>query len=332
MSNHHHGSRFQPFDFRTLRTPKTKHIKAAFDREVLARVCEMPERDFAEAYEMVTVEIPERQNGRFTSDDDFYHFKDNGSKILAVAHLDTVGADDTRAAHYVETEAGLVVFSRALDDRLGAYTILELLPKLGINVDVLLTVGEESGRSTAEFFEPDKVYDWMIEFDRGGTDVVMYQYHDDATEDLVEATGVRVGRGSFSDVAYLEHLGIKGFNWGIGYTGDYHGPRAHAFLEDTFEMVGYFLRFHETNKNTYLPHIPRKGRASDDLWWRGQGGDWADDVCDDFTPDPVDETVCITCWYHQDEHVEVHDGDLIAEYPSLAQITSMLDTDKEARA
>ena len=47
-----------------------------------------------------------------------------------------------------------MVHSGALDDRLGAYIILDLLPKLGINVDVLLTVGEEQGRSTANFFAP----------------------------------------------------------------------------------------------------------------------------------------------------------------------------------
>lgn len=224
-----------------------------FSRDELAAVCVMPEADFGAHYGMETVVIPHRGDR-----DNFYHFKDNGSEILAVAHLDTVIDEDRRGANFVNTEAGWVVFSGALDDRLGAYTILELLPKLGLNFDVLLTVGEESGRSTAEFFEPPtgKQYKWIIEFDRGGTDVVMYQYHDEDTEALVRGSGARVNRGSFSDIAYLEHLGVKAFNWGIGYE-DYHGPRGHAFLEDTAKMVGHFLEFYNNNGELTLPHEKR---------------------------------------------------------------------------
>jgi hypothetical protein len=197
---------------RRRKSPTTR-ARRAFDREGLARICEMPERDFAPAYGMDTYVIEKRET------DNFYAYKDNGSNVLAVAHLDTVGLAHERGCHFLDTEGGPVVYSRALDDRLGAYIILDLLPSLGITCDVLLTVGEESGRSTAEFFEPPtgKDYNWMIEFDRGGTDVVMYQYEDRATTKLVEASGARVGDGIFSDIAYLEHLGIKGFNWGVGY-------------------------------------------------------------------------------------------------------------------
>lgn len=239
-----------------------------FDREALGRICAMHEQDFADAYEMLRVNVEHRQ-----APDDFYLFRDNGSKVLAVAHLDTVGLHHERMARFVDTEAGPVVFSRALDDRLGAYTILEWLPALGIQYDLLLTVGEEQGRSTAEFFEPPKDYDWMIEFDRGGTDVVMYQYEDNELADRVEESGAHVGRGIFSDICYLEHLGIKGINWGIGYR-DYHGPRAHAFLDDTFKMVGQYLRFHEKNAGTAMPH------EYDPPWYLnyrdGRGDPWDD--------------------------------------------------------
>lgn len=234
---------------RTIKLPIPK-VRKAFDRGTLARVCEADESSFGDAYEMTRVEIPSRR-----APDNFYFFKDNGSQTLAVAHLDTVGLAHERTCRFVDSEDGPVVFSRALDDRLGAYIILELLPALGVTHDILLTVGEESGRSTASFFEPSKSYDWMIEFDRGGTDVVMYQYEDQECYDLVCDSGARMGMGSFSDIAYLEHLGVKGFNWGVGYE-DYHGPRAHAFLEDTFSMVAKYLRFHEVNAGTLLPHEP----------------------------------------------------------------------------
>jgi hypothetical protein len=253
--------------------PENHFVARAFDQSTLKRVCEMHEDDFAEAYEMVHVPVPQKVP------DDFYLYRDNGADVLAVAHLDTVGMHWEREANFVETESGLVVFSRALDDRLGAYIILELLPKLGIQYDWLLTVGEECGRSTAHYFEPPegKEYDWMIEFDRGGTDVVAYQYDDADLRERVRMTGARMEEGIFSDICYLEHLGIKGLNWGVGYR-DYHGPRAHAYLEDTFEMVEMYVDFHELNEGEALPHYPETRRN----WWgsyssyRGAWG-WEDD-------------------------------------------------------
>lgn len=236
-------------------------VAAHFDPNALAKICELDERDFGDAFDLT----------QFTTDDlhvdkdeDFWFFKDNGSSVLAVAHLDTVAHSDTRAARFIETESGPVVFSRALDDRLGAYIILDLLPNLGVQYDVLLTTGEESGSSTAQFFDAPKQYDWMIEFDRGGTDVVMYQYEDREVKGMVEAAGAEVGDGIFSDICYLDHLDIKGFNWGVGYR-DYHGPRAHAYLEDTIDMVAQYMLFHEQNEGTYMPHESRlvSGRP----WW-----------------------------------------------------------------
>src|SRR4051794_30743638 len=123
-------------------SPATK-VERAFSREGLRRICEMPERDFAKAYGMETVSVHQK------APNDYYYYRDNGSDILAVAHLDTVGLAHQRACHFVDTEGGPVVYSRALDDRLGAYIILDLLPALGITHDILLTVGEESGQSTA---------------------------------------------------------------------------------------------------------------------------------------------------------------------------------------
>lgn len=274
MSKSNHRS---PRGTRKPRTRKTHDAWSAFDRDALRRICEMPEDDFASAYGMTRVEVAQDAPA------DFYCYRDNGSNVLAVAHLDTVGLADERACHFLDTEGGPVVYSRALDDRLGAYIILDLLPKLGIKHDILLTVGEEQGMSTASFFEPPehKDYDWMIEFDRGGTDVVMYDYEDEDTYALVRDAGARVGQGSFSDICYLEHLGIKGFNWGVGYQ-DYHGPRAHAYLDDTLSMVTKYLTFHEANATAYMPHVERVWPKRQ-LW--GQGG-WLD---------------------HDDEHDAEHD-------------------------
>lgn len=236
-------------------------VVAAFDRHGLAEVCEMDEELFAAAYGMETVFVNQK------APSNYYHFKDNGSSILAVAHLDTVVDRPDRICRFLEMADGTVVYSGALDDRLGAYTILEWLPAMGITYDVLLTVGEESGMSTASFFESAKQYDYIIEFDRGGCDVVMYQYDDLQMRRLVRDSGARVGEGSFSDISYLEHLGVKAFNWGIGYQ-DYHGPRSHAYLDDTFKMVAHYLKFHEANAGTHLPHLVEEDEWADEKDWR----------------------------------------------------------------
>jgi hypothetical protein len=254
-------------------------IWARFAPADLATVCAMDEEDFPLQYGMEVFDgLAQR------APNDWFAFKDNGSDILAVAHLDTVADADARRANFVNTEAGPVVFSRALDDRLGAYTILELLPRLGLNFDVLLTVGEEMGQSTAAFFETTKQYKWIIEFDRGGTDVVLYQYENDDMVSRVKASGARVGVGSYSDVSYMSHVGAKGINWGVGYR-DYHGPRAHAYIDDYVAMIAYFLEFHRTNRGVALPHDEK------DEWKtlggsRGSsrgiyGGAWLDDDEDD---------------------------------------------------
>lgn len=291
-----------------------KRVERAFSREGLARVCAMPEEDFAAAYDMDTYGVDQREPH------DFYHFRDNGSNVLAVAHLDTVSDASEREAHFLDTSGGPVVYSRALDDRLGAYIILDLLPELlGHQYDVLLTTGEEMGASTAAFFEPDKDYDWMIEFDRGGTDVVMYQYEDEETCDAVRRVGARVGDGIFSDISYMDHLGCKGWNWGVGYQ-DYHGPRAHAYLDDTMMMVARFLNFDHHNRGVYYPHTPkvtdswmgygRSSRSYSNLW------SWDDDA-------PVTPL---------DDAAEPEDFDYVSEHPTLEELQRLeerLDRERE---
>jgi hypothetical protein len=247
--------------------------------------------------------------------DGYYHFRDNGSKVLSVAHLDTVVRPDRRAPHFSNTERGPRVVSGALDDRLGAYVILDLLPQLGVTCDQLLTTGEEDGASTAADFKPGKDYDWVIEFDRGGTDVVMYQYDDHACRKAVQASGAPVGTGSFSDIAYLEHLGVKCFNWGAGYDGNYHSENGYAYLNDTFGMTAKYLRFHEQNAGKAMPHAEEEpayygGRSG----WKYGSGDWIDKtdsegycwVCTALSVDP-DTRICDECGSCGDCYMKVGD-------------------------
>jgi len=270
---------------------RIRQIRRHYNQAQLGTILTLPEHQFGPAFGMDTVHVESKWA---RAPEDYYHFRDNGSSVLAVAHLDTVVRPKGRVPHFRATRKGPYVRSGALDDRLGAYVILNLLPRLGITCDWLLTTGEESCSSTAEWFEPKKDYDWTIEFDRGGTDVVMYQYDDARTRRLVEAAGAPVGHGSFSDVAALEHLGVKGFNWGVGYRGDYHSEKGYALLNDTFAMTAKYLRFHAQNAGTAMPH------DSDDSYYRGYGGERSyDSYCDCDTCGGKNAVDSVT-WYCTD--------------------------------
>lgn len=230
-------------------------VRSAFDPHALIRLCEADSLSdtflaYADRYD-----LPGERR--------FYYHDDTGSPILAVAHLDTVQPD--RSCAVTETSAGLLATSGALDDRLGAYVLLELLPRIGLTFDVLLTTDEEQGRSTAsEFDGPDaggssehadpQPYRWMFQFDRAGKDVVTYQYESDELDDAIRQSGASVGVGIYSDIADLDHLGCAGVNWGVGYQ-DYHSRRSHAWLEDTFLSVARFVNFYRANHDRTFPYV-----------------------------------------------------------------------------
>lgn len=269
----------------------SERVEAEFDRDVLKLVCESPSLTFGDAYGLTKMcelktdyeKYDPDSLERFTDQDKRYYFyKDNGSDILAIAHLDNVHYDPTCTV--VDTHMGPMVFSGALDDRLGAYIILELLPKLGITCDILLTTDEEVGASTAALFATNKKYNWMFSFDRKETDVVMYRYETTDYRKMLTEAGAHVGNGSFSDICKLDTLGCIGMNWGCGYR-DYHGPRGHAWLTDTFWMVGTFVNFYEQHSAEFLEHKPYvyKGTNTTSYGYTNSYGTWRDGK---FTPSP----------------------------------------------
>lgn len=193
-------------------------------------------------------------------------FKDNGASILGVAHLDTV--QKTRHFAYVHNLRGGTIFSGQLDDRLGAFILLDLLPWLGIKCDVLLSDEEEHCNSTAEFFKlPEgKSYNWIFSFDRSGTDVVMYQYDNTDLRSKLKECDFVVGNGSYSDICEMDHLGLSGFNFGCGYYNN-HSEMAYASYPEMLSMVAKFQRFYQKFSGTKMPFAPEPRTYS----YRGYG-------------------------------------------------------------
>lgn len=212
--------------------------------------------------------------------DSGYTYIDNGSKILGVAHTDSVQSIGHFYRHKT-SDHGHVVLTPTLDDRIGVYTLLFMLPQLGINVDVLLTEDEEMGRSTASFFTTEKKYNWVVEFDRGGTDAVLYQYQ--SNDKLVRALRkyYTIGAGSYSDIADLTDLGCSGMNLATGYY-QYHSFNAYLVEDHYKESIRQFAKFYRKYHRTHFDHVPspyRRGRLSyyssygwndENLWYGGK--------------------------------------------------------------
>ncbi len=177
---------------------------------------------------------------------------DRGSKILGVAHMDTVARTPPKSVTWQQSKRHSlpVINSIQLDDRLGCWVLLDLLPAMGVEFDVLLSDGEERGASTADQFKPTREYNWGFEFDRAGTDTVLYDYDDDDTwRSALKAAGFDIQMGSFSDISSLTHVGCCFANFGVGYRYQ-HSPNCYACLDDTVTQAVEFEAWYKANKDT----------------------------------------------------------------------------------
>lgn len=185
-----------------------------------------------------------------------YVYKDNGSSVLGIAHMDSHGEGIYQNFYHIFPHpAGTRIYTPTLDDRLGVYTILYHLPSKGIKLDWLFTIDEESGSSTADLFADNcpKQYHWMVSFDRTGDDVVLYDYASEELRSLLTSEGFKIGWGSYSCIREMENLKVKGFNIGVGYY-DYHGAYAYLNPTEYKDNLERFVNFYGKHKNTKLIH------------------------------------------------------------------------------
>lgn len=227
------------------------YVPKHFDVEAIKKYCWASKEAFEKiyrSYQDMTSEAVMTPNGLKY----IYHSRP-GSTLLFVAHLDFVCGGQTYSQN------GNKFYLQNLDDRLGAYLICAGLPHLlnkEVKFDVLFTDGEESGRSTARYFDRDKCknsYNWMAEFDRRGDDVVMYSFESPDMRKLLTDNDFKVGTGSYTDIASLDGLGIKGFNFGIGYQAN-HSTSAYFegdVLDKQMELMANFINKYHSTK---FPH------------------------------------------------------------------------------
>lgn len=169
----------------------------------------------------------------------------------------------------------------SLDDRQGLWIILEVLPLLGIEVDILLTDSEESGASTAkrfkQYIKDYPQYNWLIEFDRRDDDVVFYGNESDAWRKAWEDVGIKIGNGSYTDISSLDWMDVCMANLGIYYYNQ-HSTNCHADIQACLKRLEEkFLPFWKQHKDTRFESDDKPepiGYAVKNYWTRrgGAGG------------------------------------------------------------
>ncbi|GEM_PF-5009480 len=179
----------------------------------------------------------------------FFAFKDNNSKTLAVAHMDTINIPSG-----LKIEDGIIK-SSVVDNRLGVYIITELLQRKNINSDLLITTNEEICYSSARYFIPEKTYNWIYSFDRFGDNAALYQYINSTSwVSELKKHGFKVCTGSYSDIVDMAHLGASGVNLGIGYCQNHHDVEAFAEIKTTVNQLNKFHRFYEAFQFTHFQY------------------------------------------------------------------------------
>ena len=143
-------------------------------------------------------------------------YVDNGSPILLVAHVDTVKAPRLNKGSMT---------GRGFDDRLGVCLAHKLVKEYPAIFDLLLTDFEESGGSTAEYFNPSHKYNLVVELDREGADYVDYGLASDELHDLLAGYEFERGLGSYTDICSMPQVTCCKINVGIG-TYDSHGKKS----------------------------------------------------------------------------------------------------------
>jgi hypothetical protein len=257
--------------------PKYHPLYKFLDYERMEDICLKPEEWLLKQMKhMQVVDTPDGQQ---------YGYLKRGSKVLAVAHMDSVqqyertnhfGVSPFCAERYTHEET---IYNGQLDDRLGVYIVMDLLSKIMKNPpDILLTTGEESGRSTARYFDPAvhglpaDHYNWMVEFDcTGDSDAKTYQYDDADFHERLAESGFVPAWGSYTDIVSLEQLGVLGFNVAVGYY-RYHNADAYAIVNELLNQVARFVHFHDLWHDTEMVYTPMPQTSryayawNDDQW------------------------------------------------------------------
>lgn len=162
-----------------------------------------------------------------------------------MAHL------DTRKVPKIRRITDRFIDGQGFDDRLGCAWAYKLSEELG--ADLLLTDHEESGGTTGQFHKL-KNYNWIVEFDREGVDVVTYDLDNPIFLKALKDYW-KIGNGSYTDLCELKTDACC-FNLGLGHYNS-HGRKAYINIKEMRDQINKFRHFfaeHKDIKYTQIKH------------------------------------------------------------------------------
>ncbi len=195
----------------------------------------------------------------------------NDAPVLAIAHIDTAVFGEADRNKFLYSKEKQMVVCGSLDDRLGIWALTQKLPKFigHRGYDILLTTGEESGRSSAKDFSVEaEKYNWIFELDRRGCDAVHYGFTSKPWLTALTDYGWDMSEGSFSDISMLEHGTVSAVNFGIGYN-NAHSENCYAFMEQVTTQlmrVAAFYRMYDGSRFKHTYKAPSPTKWNDDYY------------------------------------------------------------------
>lgn len=178
----------------------------------------------------------------------------SATKPLLVSHLDTI--NDSRGLQLTFSDIdvntnGIIRLSSISnkaclggDDRVGVWTLLELMKSKFNSYDYLFTTDEEvGGKGVAMFIANHKPNNTcLLEIDRAGTGhIASYGYGNEELEKIFESYGYHIESGIYTDIVDIaSEVHIAGYNIACGYYKQ-HTKKEFIVVEEVYKVLTLLL-------------------------------------------------------------------------------------------
>jgi len=181
--------------------------------------------------------------------------------ILLVAHMDTVHRE---ICEDIINENGKLSSPQGIggDDRCGVYMIMNIVKEL--HCPVLLTEDEEVGcigahKFTASKYTKELNINYMIEFDRKGSNDAVYYSCDNKTFKafIEENTDLKEAQGSYSDIsAIMPAIKIAGVNISCGYY-NAHTTAEYVKFDEMLHIIEIAKKLIKVDPETHFEYVAK---------------------------------------------------------------------------
>lgn len=210
------------------------------DLELLEKFCKMGHDEFRDPI------------GISYTGDGVLSLIDNNADILGVAYI---GEEYPEEVFFSKNKKVGQVWSPVLRQRLGAHILINELPALGVEADILIVSDNSLGSSNADVFFGATEYNWMFSFDLPKTGVALYEYENDHLVAELQSRGFVVRDDpEYAAIEDLWFMGVAGFNFGNGILGE--GKFANLLIRLAEKQMHRFVRFYRALAGQMFEYDP----------------------------------------------------------------------------